>query len=231
MTEGERRQYEETKKIMGRILHYKAGVYEPHNTFSMFQAILQLRILCNHGTFQQLFALGNISQRDVREADNSDFGHAGQMSCSICKLPIPFAGIDQIHNSFLENCSHIFCSECLEISSNSDGLVGSTGHCPLCERMGTLSRKAKLLKRVNNSLLQDLRMDFGRLESTSEEDDDKYFRLGGYSSKMEALMRDVSHDLWSTKRYCYGSVDVKQTWEKITDTVPSASFSHVGHGR
>lgn len=201
LTGAEREQYEKTKMTMDRIIRQRAGVYERHNAFSMFQAILQLRIFCNHGTFQRPFSWNKISRRDMREAAVSALGKNSETSCSACKLPMPVLGSNRIHNNFVDQCSHVLCSECLDDGASNIDATGNGRNCPLCERMGTTPRKAKLPKRVNDSLPRDFRLHMENLDGSAEEVDDRYFRMNGYSSKMEALMRDVHHNLWTTKRY------------------------------
>lgn len=209
LTGAEREQYEKTKRTMDRIIRQRAGVYERHNTFSMFQAILQLRIFCNHGTFQRPFSWNRISRRDMREAAVSALGKNSETSCSACKLPMPVLGSNRIHNNFVDQCSHVLCSECLEDSASNIDATGNGRNCPLCERMGTTPRKAKLPKRVNDSLPRDFRLHMENLDGSAEEVDDRYFRMNGYSSKMEALMRDVHHNMWTTKRYYHVNVHNK----------------------
>lgn len=199
LTEAERKQYNDTKKMMDRIIRHKAGVYEGHNAFNMFQAMLQLRILCNHGTFQRYFSWNRISNRDMREAAVSALGNDSEISCSACKLPMPVLGSNRIHNSFLEQCSHVLCSECLEGLFGNHSSPGIIKHCPMCEHTGTGSKNAKLPGNVHDSFSQDFRLYLENLNDVSEGNDDEYFRWNGHSSKMEALVRDIAHNLWSTK--------------------------------
>lgn len=182
LTIEERTQYGNIKRIMERIIRQRGGVYELDNKFGMFQANMQLRIFCNHGTFQRDFSWNRRSHRDEREAAISAVGQSGEMVCSACKLPMPVIGSNRIYKMFVEECRHILCSECLEDSS---GIIDEAGrrHCPLCVRTGTAKR-----------------LDLPSKDTSEEEDDDLYFQPQGYSSKMQALMKDVQHDLWSTKR-------------------------------
>ncbi|KUI66104.1 hypothetical protein VM1G_11431 [Cytospora mali] len=126
----ERDQYKSTKRIMDRILRQSSGLYDHINRFGMFQAMLQLRIFCNHGTFQRPFSWNTISQRDMREAAISALGQNGETHCSGCKLPMPVLGSNRIYRVFVEDCAHVLCSECLEDSSGEADetvLVMTTG--------------------------------------------------------------------------------------------------------
>lgn len=203
LSEVERRQYDDTKITMKNYIQQKAGEYQRHKTFSIFQAVLQLRILCNHGTFQHPYVVGGkVSKRDMREAAVSALGQNSETFCSECKLPMPVLGSNRIQNDFLEKCSHVLCSECLDDFRGSSNTRMHDTHCPLCERIGTLSREPKLIKHSNDHLPHRYGpYREGQSRPMVEENDDRYFRRDGYSSKMEALMRDVIDDLWSTKRY------------------------------
>ena len=209
----ERRQYESTKRIMDRIFRQSAGVWEHNNRFGMFQAMLQLRIFCNHGTFQRQFSWNRISQRDMREAAIASLGENGETRCSGCKLPMPVLGSNRIYRVFVEDCAHVLCSECLEDCS---GAADGTGqrHCPLCIRTGTES-KVTLLKGIDNLITRDIRQHLENSCYGSEEDDGHYFQWhDGYSSKMEALMKDLRQDLESTKRYSSFTAPIDMTTER-----------------
>ncbi|KAL1650612.1 hypothetical protein SLS61_005861 [Didymella pomorum] len=72
----ERAQYNQTQKIMMRAVKNQAESFDNHSTLSMFQIQLQLRILCNHGTWQQLFSWSRrkLYLLDEREAKDADVG-------------------------------------------------------------------------------------------------------------------------------------------------------------
>jgi SWI/SNF-related matrix-associated actin-dependent regulator of chromatin subfamily A3 len=165
LSPGERAQYNKTKSDMSRALHHLAGNSESNNRFSMFQAQLQLRLLCNHGTFQHQFhwARGRNS-RDAREDILMAAGSDGEVLCSGCAQMVP--GVLSTRALDLsETCAHVLCSECR--SGTSDG-------CPVCEASFTSSRRPTVT----------------RPQSTAEE---SYFCSGGYSSKMVALVQDLLH--------------------------------------
>lgn len=210
--EEERKQYEDTKMKMKSYIQQKAGEFQRHKTFSMFQAVLQLRILCNHGTFQKSYMAGHsASRRDMQEAAISALGHTKEFTCSDCKLPMPVLGSNRIHNNFSDQCSHVLCSECLENKLGISDTTANLQDCPLCDHIGISDRKAKLLKHTNNgvSSLDDRQYPKEQLNGMIEEEDDKYFRIGGHSSKIEALMGDVSNNLWSNKRYCHIKIGIE----------------------
>lgn len=228
LSQAERRQYDDTKMMMKNYIQQKAGVYQRHNTFSMFQAVLQLRILCNHGTFQNPHVVGGkMSQRDMREAAVSALGQNSETVCSECKLPMPVLGSNRIQNNFLEHCSHVLCSECLDNICGHSNMTLRDTHCPLCERMGPLFREPKLVKHSDGRLPHRHGVyREGGLYQIIEENDDEYFRMDGFSSKMEALMKDVLDNLWHTKRYSHANIS-NGTHRELMIT---ALYSHVGRG-
>jgi len=202
-SEEERRQYENTKKILLRIIKQRVGEYEKHSKFGLFQANLQMRIMCNHGTYQLPFSWQRRSCRDEREAALSAIGSNAEITCSGCRQPMPIQGSNRIYNSFIEDCAHVLCSECLEESERlSTG--NSRQHCPICMAHSNALAVASQTSGSPVVLLDgagDVEMpDVQPSATNGEEDDDHYFNKDGYSTKMEALIKDVRDDLWASKR-------------------------------
>ncbi|KAH8668495.1 SNF2 family N-terminal domain-containing protein [Xylariales sp. PMI_506] len=196
LTEKERRQYEDTAKILYRKIRQMVGEHEKTSKFSIFQANLQLRILCNHGTYQQPFSWQTHSYRDTKEAVASVWGDSMQINCDGCSQPMPVLGTSRSRNDFMEGCPHVLCSDCVEntaaggasqaAASNGGGALRR--HCPLCVRFGdAVSDDAS----ADDSAPPPRRY--------AEPSDEHYFRPDGFSTKMEALMKDVKVDLATTK--------------------------------
>ncbi|KAF9695170.1 hypothetical protein EKO04_006891 [Ascochyta lentis] len=180
----ERTQYEQTRKIMFRAVKNQVDVFDRNSTLGMFQIQLQLRILCNHGTWQQLFSWGRrkLYLLDEREAKDADVGSDGEATCSACRQTMPLFGIGSMFRRYEENCRHVLCSECLEQSTEGDEDHLPTS-CPLCTSLWNSSKNVR------------------RPKGQSQED--MYFRANGKSSKMEALISDVMEDISTTKRQLY----------------------------
>ncbi|UPX12309.1 uncharacterized protein EKO05_0002863 [Ascochyta rabiei] len=176
----ERAQYEQTRRIMVRAVKNQVSVFDQKSTLGMFQIQLQLRILCNHGTWQQLFSWSRrkLYLLDEREAKEADVGSDGEATCSACRQTMPLFGLGSMFQRYEENCRHILCSECLEQSTQGvqDCLPTS---CPLCTSLWNSSKHVQ------------------RARGQSQED--MYFRAEGKSSKVETLMRDVMKDISITK--------------------------------
>lgn len=163
LSPGERTQYNKTKSNMDRALRNLAGDYGSRNKFSLFHAQLQLRLLCNHGTFQRQFHwTRSRTSRDAREYVLTAAGGDGEVLCSVCTQMVP--GI--LSNRALDlshSCEHVLCSECR--TSTSD-------ECPLCETS---------LPSMRRPMMTD----------SHSIDGQGYFDPGGFSSKMTALVRDL----------------------------------------
>jgi SWI/SNF-related matrix-associated actin-dependent regulator of chromatin subfamily A3 len=183
----EREQYEQTKKIMVRAIRQNAGGVDKKSLFGMFQAQLQLRLLCNHGTFQHPFSWAN--KRNLlseREAAFCSVGQNGEISCSSCRQSMPIMGTNRVYRTYAEHCAHVLCFEFLDekAQENSDDEGRVVSQCPLCHSSSFLQSEAEV---------------DGICNGQTERQDD-YFRPQGQSSKMAALMSDVRKDLQQTKR-------------------------------
>lgn len=176
----ERLQYDQTYNIMFRAVRNQAEVFDQNSTLGMFQVQLQLRILCNHGTWQQPFSWNRrkLHLLDEREAVEASLGRDGEATCSACRQTLPLFGTGSDFRRY-PDCRHILCSECVD-QSMPNGDDQSPTRCPLCMPFWRSAHQRN------------------RPKQGSQED--TYFRASGRSSKMEALMYDVVQDVWATKR-------------------------------
>lgn len=183
----ERNQYDTTMSIMNRTLRQRVSEHQSNNIFGMFQIQLQLRILCNHGTYQHSFSWNRRSLLDEREDASCSIGDNCQVNCSVCRQSIPILSTNSVYRTGNEGCKHVLCSECL---GENDEVAGEAKHCPLCVETGvTLTTKGP-----------------------HDGDESSYLRQDGHSSKMVALMEDVKEDLWNTKRYFHYSESFPQVF-------------------
>ncbi|KAK1507948.1 SNF2 family domain-containing protein [Colletotrichum costaricense] len=208
----ERDQYDKTKKILMRTIKQKVGEVEKSSKFGLFQANLQMRILCNHGTFQKPFSWHRRSYRldlDEREAAVSALGQNAELTCNGCHQPMPILGFNRLRNASEKQCPHVFCSECLDdsdLSSSANPVSASRErHCPVCDNW---KKSAKISStglgtiphvRVDGPALDARGLPDASAQTTSGADDADYFNTVGYSTKMEALICDVQDDVSTTK--------------------------------
>ncbi|KAL9110915.1 MAG: hypothetical protein Q9227_004530 [Pyrenula ochraceoflavens] len=179
----ERNQYEQTKQKMIRAIRQRAGEYDQQSMFGMFQAQLQLRILCNHGTFQHRFSWAR-TRRDVLDEQDTlcSLRKNGETNCSSCGQILPIISSSRAMSA-IRGCPHSICSDCRKEDSNEEGQVNSDQiQCPICAMSMSFA-----LSEVEDQAPG----------KKSEQDD--YFRLKGHSSKMTALMADVRQNLWASK--------------------------------
>ncbi|KAL7933036.1 SNF2 family N-terminal domain-containing protein [Trichoderma chlorosporum] len=188
----EREQYENTKKILLRMICHRVGEAEKSSTFGLFQVKLQMRLLCNHGTFQQPFSWHRRSYRDECEALVSAFGQNKDITCAGCQMRMPLLGSSRLGNGFHEQCAHIFCSDCIE-QSNTASEGGQAQHCPVCVRWLRHAAAEGGTMTERNGIPNYSSKDKFRGEDVN------YFNNEGYSTKMKALIEDVRRDMWTTK--------------------------------
>ncbi|KAI8213049.1 SNF2 family domain-containing protein [Colletotrichum sp. SAR 10_76] len=207
-TPEERDQYDNTKKILMRTIKQKVGEVEKSSKFGLFQANLQMRILCNHGTYQKPFSWHRRACRlDEREAVVSALGQDAEITCDGCHQPMPILGSSRLRNEFEEQCAHVFCSECLDQSTYSAGMASPQKRpCPMCENWMRTAKAQRMLSsgvpvvRVDGpGGSGDVEMVDAPTQITSKRGDETYFNATGHSTKIRALIEDVKVDLSETK--------------------------------
>ncbi|KAL6886290.1 SNF2 family N-terminal domain-containing protein [Trichoderma longibrachiatum] len=191
----ERKQYVDTEQILLRKHRHRVGEYKESTKFGQFQVNLQMRLLCNHGTYQQPFSWHRRSYtyRDECEAiDSATIGQSSEITCVGCRLPMPVLGSSRMGNGFYEQCAHVVCSECIE-QSHTRSEVGEAQHCPVCIRWLRHAMVESGGTANDDSLQKDA------TKKKKKDDDAYYFSNEGHSTKMEAIIQDVKVDLDKTK--------------------------------
>ncbi|KAJ9616537.1 hypothetical protein H2200_000256 [Cladophialophora chaetospira] len=209
LSEAERDQYRQTKKQMSQDLQQAVNFDRKGKTFGQFHVQLQLRILCNHGTFQKPQSWLN---RDLQsEREDVYYLRSGQatkeVNCSLCKQPMPHLSTNQVYRTFTGNCAHVLCDECLEMQLEDSAERTSKGssQCPLCRPS-----------------LDSMPSPVSQL-SPSQDTKDMYFGPTGQSVKMNALMEDVLSGLHTSKRQVVRSLSntliIFSCWTKTLDLI------------
>jgi hypothetical protein len=176
-------------------MEHRLGEVKKSSQFGMFQMWLQLRIVCNHGTYQKLFSWHRRSLMEEREAIVGTAGQFGEITCVGCEQPMPVLGCDLTKGMFDDECSHVLCSKCIEESSMS--LPENRNRCPICVRW----YKEPSVSRDEGTLGHSNRPRKRRKTAAAKDDHDSYFNEQGVSTKLQTLVEDVQKDLWTTKRY------------------------------
>lgn len=191
LSDDERKQYDRSLAAMASLIREKVSRNPERGTqFSIFQVQLQLRLLCNHGTFQRGFQRD--SHRD-RRAEREDFLHAlgtsVELTCSVCGIPVPvFDTVGTAPEAFGRLCRHKLCQECMEDMGVDSCAWRTSGSCPLCVTKGKKSRTAGNIAEAHTA-------------PERREGELGYFNPLGFSSKVSALLSDLASTPFGTKRY------------------------------
>jgi SWI/SNF-related matrix-associated actin-dependent regulator of chromatin subfamily A3 len=171
-------QYKKAMSDMERSLKEQAGNSESLKDFGLFHITLQLRILCNHGTYQQPFAWRrNAAWTEMREFALTSMVATGQVVCSYCRQVMPVTSARNIYRLFGEQCRHAICDLCSGTADDGEAEDEKDEiQCPIC---------------AQNDLLRGI-----KAKSTARRVlDEHYFQADGYSTKMATLVSDLEEDL------------------------------------
>jgi SWI/SNF-related matrix-associated actin-dependent regulator of chromatin subfamily A3 len=185
----EQLQYDATSKLMEQALRQRdSNASGNSNPFGLFQAQLQLRVLCNHGTFQKQFSW-DLSRDFLVERQDAEatFGQNGEVKCSSCREIMPILSTAR-PDMDARSCGHVLCPECAFQHGETSGKGGFVLGCHLCDKGGL---------QVLDSGVDD------RLEPHSQ--GNRYFNNSGFSTKMAAIMADLAKDQFSSKRSVFAS--------------------------
>ncbi|KAH7308041.1 SNF2 family N-terminal domain-containing protein [Stachybotrys elegans] len=127
LSEPERDLYRYVHKAMTRKIEQSISNGQMSD-FNTFHRNLQLRIICNHGTFQKPLAWKKLNARDRAEAFVSPLDPNSEVKCSTCNGVIPIG----YKNASVFKCQHRICKRCLEYPSSTSHEVR---HCPLCTKV------------------------------------------------------------------------------------------------
>ncbi|KAF2973070.1 hypothetical protein GQX73_g632 [Xylaria multiplex] len=187
-TEEEAKQYKSTLKTLQRSVTEKIGQYDKHREFGLFQAQLQLRILCNHGTYQKPFSWKRIALQhlDFDESIAMEKGTAFEARCDGCEQPKPALVLTT------KSCGHFVCDSCLEYLEEIRTTDETEMPCPRCHyiELAKCMRNDTIPTRSNNNQRRHHRDALTR---------NMYFKNEGVSTKMNALVQDVRHRLEEMK--------------------------------
>lgn len=139
--------------------------------FGMLQLHLQLRRICNHGTFHKQLS----SAAEDRQFEPEQALATKKKKCEHCKKKI--VGVDGMENDErtgkFSSCGHLFCTDCyLKYKEPVAVSTEEVFHCPICkERVSSALHGESRFKHNSNQTL--------------------VFAEDGISSKVSALMDDI----------------------------------------
>lgn len=174
----EQTQYRNAMGIMSKMLQRKAGQGPGKKSkFGLFQAQLQLRLLCNHGTFQK--EITGTNARDA-QAESEDvmysLGRQADIGCLSCGAQIPIFDTMGRSETTKFKCGHRICQQC-----QLDGAFTNNTQDTQCQLCGSETAPGRVSHPARSSI--------GMQKETSKVE--TYFHPNGISSKMNALMSDL----------------------------------------
>ncbi len=193
-----REHYASMMNILNRSIRERVGQYDQVSKFGLFQAHLQLRILCNHGTYQRPFSWKRACLRDhANESLTVALGMDVEIRCSGCRQLKPLVGPSNTFSA--GNCDHFLCSSCLEDLENIMGPQRSR-RCPICSNGGGMDPHQSIGVQTSSFDYED-EADLAEAQDPQQDTSrDDYFYDEGFSVKMQALVQDVKEDLDNMKR-------------------------------
>jgi hypothetical protein len=182
LSEQERRLYQQTSDSMSYMVSHGSREKYSGTPFGRFHIQLQLRRLCNHGTFQKPWRTREDDMQTQKEDFLSSIGKDGEVRCSRCHEMVLILATNCAATRQLPSCSHVLCNDCLDQLSEEATHPLSASVCPDCPTNGSSSSLKAPVPKV------------GPFPNKPD------FLPTGHSSKMEALMADVKDRLEITKR-------------------------------
>ncbi|TGO68489.1 hypothetical protein BOTNAR_0024g00400 [Botryotinia narcissicola] len=151
--------------------------------FGIFQLQVQLRRLCNHGTF--LKRCSSISQTDTQFDPEQALGllqEKNESKCHYCNIEIEGLGSSVIHRGRFTTCGHLLCFDCVSIYRNSLITDKDDIHsrCSLCAQIF-----------INNVCFAD---EVGNKRKAHSLTSSSKFESTGIASKMKELLKDVNRN-------------------------------------
>lgn len=126
----ERKQYDNTRKAMQRLIIGQIDEYTEQKKFGMFQYFLELRSICNHGTYQSGFSWAKRMLLDEEADPICSITRTSLSRCSSCRQPLPIT-FRWRRPKYVEQCRHVLCEDCSPIP---DDLPDDERlHCPICK--------------------------------------------------------------------------------------------------
>ena len=154
---------------------------QSNTPFGKFQIQLQLRRLCNHGTFQRPWEREQYDLQAQKEDAVTSIGMDAELRCSSCHEKTLILNTNCVSVQKLLSCRHVVCHNCIGELAEDAATSPTESTCPLCTS-GNHLHYARLGSKVKTP---------SRLPE---------FVPGGFSSKMERLMQDVETGLESRRR-------------------------------
>jgi hypothetical protein len=155
----------------------------------VLQMILQLRLMCNHGTFGWQSSVPAPDSRPPSDLDETTalLQQRGEMICAYCLSDITsLTSTEEGQPSYyLTVCLHLLCPECLQHYESGLKKLKEEGwfQCPLCSQIVGPEYLVEANQIVENQ--------FTGASETNRPTLPYSFQQDGYSSKIDDLVRDL----------------------------------------
>jgi hypothetical protein len=192
----EKRLYIDTRDKLIKMINQQR--LQPHNKgyLGVFQLQLQLRRLCNHGTFQKP-SLG-IDEFDPEQAI-AHLKEQKQVRCEVCSIHVTgIHGVEEQRSGSFTTCGHLLCSKCVpkmkQALQKIDGRDGCL-KCPLCPE--TIFGEYLVIEDASSKPSKNS----SKLLSIWQ-----YFDKDGCSTKASAVVADIEQHKTEEKRRVHPSM-------------------------
>lgn len=158
-------------------LHYRqaidntvSGISKSKEYNGLFQAILQLRIFCNHGTLTWENTNSQTTSSSSADETLALLQQTDQAICDHCSCDIATVGEDgDGQSAHFTLCSHLLCQGCVE-ENKSGNKKSNRILCPICQKSTSVK---------NSNVKEEKSQPLPRIQS-------------GRSSKLEALTKNLA---------------------------------------
>lgn len=134
----EKKFYKETQaELIATVKQHESQARNKKDFFGMFQLQLQLRRLCNHGTFQKTQSKALVEDIQFEPEQAFELLHEEKMAkCTYCNVAVRgVKGIEDERSGSFSVCGHLFCSECVpNYETALRSAPGASHQCPICLR-------------------------------------------------------------------------------------------------
>jgi SWI/SNF-related matrix-associated actin-dependent regulator of chromatin subfamily A3 len=189
-------EYGRIEEIFRREIDKAVSGKRPAEAYNgILKALLRLRLLCNHGTYE--LALQDCKRGLPSDPDNalSLLQQSDEAICAYCSCDVALVGKpNDLESGAFTVCSHLLCGDCLlqyeaDLKESSEG---NEARCPLCYRMIGLNFVE--LKKVGEGQILGSHSPptLGAMNCSET--------IEGYSSKLSVLLQDLESHMHKDKR-------------------------------
>ena len=108
----------------------------------ILQAIMQLRLLCNHGTFEEIFQRTRVAGIPDPDEALALLEEKDDAICTICSSDVTSVNNHGLNAGRFTTCSHLLCNVCFAQYEEDleRQMIEETSYCPICQAPITETR-------------------------------------------------------------------------------------------